>query len=180
LRLDPRSERFARVRAVLLDPSCSGSGTANADVDASIAAAEEAVAKAGTGAAAGRQEQQKQKRLAKLASFQLSALRHALSFPAATRVAYSTCSVNFEENERVVAAALAWLRGESEGEGSEEKNARPPSGWRLARALPRWPTRGISESGQELSLSAEDAERVIRADPLKDDTDGFFVAVFER
>jgi 16S rRNA C967 or C1407 C5-methylase (RsmB/RsmF family) len=37
---------------------------------------------------------------------QEAALRHALTFPAATRVAYSTCSVHREENEDVIAAML--------------------------------------------------------------------------
>ena len=189
---------------MLLDPSCSGSGTANADVDASIAAAAAAAALSEEGGGGdddqqgGKSEEEEERkrkkkshRLEKLASFQLSALKHALSFPKALRVAYSTCSVHFEENERVVAAALAWL---CEGEGEEKKakagsssSASPPlpphpKGWRLARALPSWPTRGISEEegGHALSLSAEDAAKVIRAHPATDGTDGFFVAVFGR
>jgi 16S rRNA C967 or C1407 C5-methylase (RsmB/RsmF family) len=230
LKLDPFGDEFASVRAVLLDPSCSGSGTASADVDASISAA--AVAAAEDDLAAKeekgeeeereREKRRKRRRLDKLAEFQLSALKHALRFPNARRVAYSTCSVHAEENERVVAAALAWLSG-GEGEatgdgeaGEEEKKKRRkkerkkagspsdaaaavasssspsslslPKGWRLARALPEWPTRGISEGegaeGEEggclLSLSPDDAAKVLRAHPATDATDGFFVAVFER
>ena len=210
------------MRAVLLDPSCSGSGTGSADVDASIAAAAAALAGAGAeGDRAGeeegggegekeREQQKRRKRIENLASFQLSALMHALSFPSARRVAYSTCSVHTEENEGVVAAALAWLNGEGDGDGGEEKKKKkkkeeeeevgssadaddtavaasssalpppPPRGWRLARALPLWPTRGIPEEGNALSLSPEDAAKVIRAHPATDATDGFFVAVFER
>ncbi len=219
LKLDPFDPKFASVRAVLLDPSCSGSGTASADVDASIAAAAAALASTtgGTTTKEGEGQRQRQRererdererrerRVAKLASFQLSALKHALSFPGALRVAYSTCSVHAEENERVVARALAWLRGEEEGEeggkksgssggaGSGDADASasasasasplalpPPKGWRLARALPDWPTRGIPEEGNALTLSAGDAAKVIRAHPATDGTDGFFVAVFER
>ena len=210
------------MRAVLLDPSCSGSGTASADVDASLAAAAAAAAgdesdgqgKRGKREKAEEEQEKKRQRIERLASFQLAALKHALSFPKAERVAYSTCSVHFEENERVVAAALAWLRGggggggegEGEGEGEEKKKkkkkrpssssgaasplaplpAPPPRGWRLARALLAWPTRGIvipegaEEEAHPLSLSAEDAAKVVRADPATDGTDGFFVAVFER
>ena len=213
LKLDPLEERFNSVRAVLLDPSCSGSGTASADVDASLAAAAAAAAgdesdgqgKRGKREKAEEEQEKKRQRIERLASFQLAALKHALSFPKAERVAYSTCSVHFEETERVVAAALAWLRGggggggegEGEGEGAPSSSsgaasplaplpAPPPRGWRLARALPAWPTRGIvipegaEEDAHPLSLSAEDAAKVVRADPATDGTDGFFVAVFER
>jgi putative methyltransferase len=185
---------------VLLDPSCSGSGTASADVDASLAAAAAALAEkggkgaGGGGGGEGKEEEKRRRRVAKLASFQLAALKHALRFPNAERVAYSTCSVHAEENERVVAAVLAWLGGgggEDEGEkkGSSLPNAAPPppsppprpEGWRLARALPAWSTRGIPEGDESpLSLSPEDAAKVIRAHPATDGTDGFFVAVFER
>ena len=187
------------MRAVLLDPSCSGSGTASADIDASLAAAAAALASGegeGTRAAAAAEEdKEKQRRIEKLASFQLSALKHALQFPKAERVAYSTCSVHAKENERVVAAALAWLSGEGDEEKEQKKRPSsssseapaapivpPPRGWSLARALPAWPNRGIPEEDQKnsVSLSAEDAAKVIRAHPATDGTDGFFVAVFER
>ena len=41
-------------------------------------------------------------RLEKLARFQAHILTHALSFPRAQHVLYSTCSVHVQENEQVV------------------------------------------------------------------------------
>jgi putative methyltransferase len=160
---------LAAATSILLDPSCSGSGTAVAGVDAELAAI---LAVGGGDDDAGRPSEeaarQPSDRVARLASFQLAALRHALSsFPAVRRVAYSTCSVHAAENEAVVAAAL-------DGGGGA-----PPArdaGWRLAHALPAWPRRGIAGAG----LSEAEAGRVVRADPATDETDGFFVAVLER
>ena len=106
LSLDPAAPEFARVRAVLLDPSCSGSGTAGTRGDYLLAAARgEAV---GGGVEGGGDDGQSpnhpaaDERVAKLAQFQAKALSHALKFPAAERVSYSTCSVHALENELVV------------------------------------------------------------------------------
>ena len=168
LSIDPAAALPA-VDAVLLDPSCSGSGTAAAGVDAALAAVLAVGRGEGDGGGAAARADA---RVARLASFQLAALRHALSFPGARRVAYSTCSVHAAENEAVVAAAL-------DGGGDGDAAAAPPAraaGWRLATALPAWPTRGRPGAG----LSDEEAGRVLRADPAADMTDGFFTAVFER
>ncbi|XP_068757883.1 28S rRNA (cytosine-C(5))-methyltransferase-like [Montipora capricornis] len=75
--VDPFDEKYSKVEYIVVDPSCSGSGiTTRMDrlVD------EE-------------QETAEKKRLESLATFQLSVLNHALSFPLAKRVVYSTCSV---------------------------------------------------------------------------------------
>jgi putative methyltransferase len=85
----------------------------------------------------------------------------ALSFPAAERVVYSTCSVHAEENERVVAAVMPAAR---------------ELGYELAAAIPSWPRRGWEGEG----LEREDAAKVVRADPAEDDCEGFFVALFSR
>ncbi|KAJ1452869.1 S-adenosyl-L-methionine-dependent methyltransferase [Pelagophyceae sp. CCMP2097] len=85
------------VRAILLDPSCSGSGMVGQGP-------ERAAAEGEADAAA---------RLESLAAFQREALGHALSdFPNVDRVVYSTCSVHDVENEDVVSRALATHRGE--------------------------------------------------------------------
>ena len=79
----------SKIRAVLLDPSCSGSGMDGVERNVMRDDADAA-------------------RVSKLAAFQTEALAHALdAFPNAERVAYSTCSVHDAENEAVVAAALA-------------------------------------------------------------------------
>ncbi|KAI7177248.1 S-adenosyl-L-methionine-dependent methyltransferase, partial [Hortaea werneckii] len=47
-----------------------------------------------------------QTRLTNLSTFQLRLLQHAMAFPSARRISYSTCSVHFLENEHVVLRAL--------------------------------------------------------------------------
>ena len=49
-------------------------------------------------------------------------------------------------------------------------------GFRLTRALPKWHRRGYVIDG----LPESDARCLIRADPVEDDMEGFFVAIFER
>ena len=108
---------------------------------------------------------QAKQRLESLQNFQLKALLHALSFPNVRRVVYSTCSVNVEENEGVVAAALKSVR---------EVN----SDWRIA-SPPRffmWQRRGLA---YEPLLSQEESAALIRCEP-QDGMNGFFVALFER
>lgn len=97
-------------------------------------------------------------RLESLHRFQCSILKKALSLPLMQRVAYSTCSTHAEENELVVQEVLASPEG---------------SRFRIAKnILPAWPRRGLPQFPF--------ANDVLRADPLLDNTDGFFVAVFER
>lgn len=69
------------VKAVLLDPTCSGSGLSDAKT-------------------------MSDERLRSLANFQSTCLKHALSLPHVTQVVYSTCSVHEMENEGVVVDAL--------------------------------------------------------------------------
>ena len=157
LSLTPAShpDLLTNVRAILLDPSCSGSGTSAVRGDwLSAAGDEDKEAKAEKDAA----------RLDRLAAFQEAALTHALSaFPDAVRATYSTCSVHVRENEAVVARVL-------------NTNGARAAGWRLKAALPGWHRRGLAEEG----LAAEEAACLVRVDPNLDETDGFFVALFVR
>jgi putative methyltransferase len=156
LTVDPENTMYASVRALLLDPSCSGSGTEvnRGDImlrDALDDAMEENDADAGA----------EEERVDKLAAFQKSVLKHAFTFPEVERVSYSTCSVHEKENEQVVRDVM--------GVAAEH-------GFKLTHALPTWHRRGFAVEG----LSAEDALCLIRADPIEDDMEGFFVAIFER
>ncbi|KAJ1337440.1 25S rRNA (cytosine2278-C5)-methyltransferase [Microdochium nivale] len=118
-------------------------------------------------------EQELKKRLEALAGFQLVLVLHALEFPAARRVTYSTCSVHVEENEGVVRRALA----------SEVARRR---GWRVMRrdeqvsGMREWPVRGL-ENGSDNDDDKVLADACIRS--YKDDgrgVMGFFVAGFVR
>lgn len=77
-------------------------------------------------------------RLTKLSSIQARIVEHALSFPNATHVTYSTCSIHLIENEGVVARILS-------SQVAQER------GWRLLRrdeqpdGLRRWNKRGVRE-----------------------------------
>jgi 25S rRNA (cytosine2278-C5)-methyltransferase len=101
-------------------------------------------------------------RLAHLHNFQVTCLQHALtSFPKVTRVVYSTCSIHTTENESVVAEVLNKV-------GSDWKLIAPV-------CMQGWKRRGQVVDG----LTAEQAACLIRAD-WQDETNGFFVACFER
>lgn len=156
LAVDPRSDEYKMVDAVLLDPSCSGSGTSVSRMDYLLPSAQ---------VMAGRGVEYTDDRVEQLSRFQLSAIMHAMSFPGVKRLVYSTCSVYCEENERVVARALE--------EGHK-------LGFELVPCITSWPRRGIAERGSKDSLSRDDAEKVLRIDPLADGTDGFFVALWRR
>ena len=75
-------------------------------------------------------------------------------------MSYSTCSLRAEEDEAVVAGALA---------DADIKKG----GWRLAPALPAWPRRGRPHAG----LDRAQSDCLARADPSKDATGAFFVAL---
>jgi putative methyltransferase len=128
-------------------------------------------------------EKDLQTRLSALASFQLAMVVHALSFPAAKKVSYSTCSIHAEENEQVVAAALR----------SEVARRR---GWRVlrreeqVRGMAEWPVRGQvfsssstpgSGDGGELDMDSAALEGCVRAEAGDGrGVMGFFVVCFVR
>ncbi|KAJ5779922.1 Bacterial Fmu (Sun)/eukaryotic nucleolar NOL1/Nop2p [Penicillium paradoxum] len=122
-------------------------------------------------------------RLAKLSSIQARIVEHALSFPNATHVTYSTCSIHLIENEGVVARIL-------------RSRVAQEHGWRLMRrdeqpdGLRRWSKRGVREErpaegdtgpSGTVDLPDEALEACIRS--WQGDAEGlggFFVAGFIR
>ena len=132
LKLDPNLH--LDVEYIVVDPSCSGTGMARRG---------------------GGDEDPSTERLETLASIQTSLLLHAMSFPSAKRVVYSTCAVSVVENEQVVAKVL--------------ENA---AGWEVANIMPTWERRGLGEFS--------DGQKFVRALASEDMCNGFFVAVLER
>ncbi|KAE8393408.1 S-adenosyl-L-methionine-dependent methyltransferase [Aspergillus alliaceus] len=213
LALDPEDERFERVSALLLDPSCSGSGIIGRDdvpkLVLPVSPAEERkkqgkkrkrgqdeteVAATGSPSATDENEMANThldpERLAKLSNLQTRIVEHAMSFPAATRITYSTCSIHLTENEAVVERLLA----------SEVAKRR---GWRIMRrdeqpeGLRTWKHRGVRtetrSSGDSLAqdgtqsqelkvnLTDEELDGCLRCFAGDDEgTGGFFVAGFVR
>lgn len=110
-------------------------------------------------------------RLDALASFQLKLLLHALRFPNAKKITYSTCSIHAQENESVVLQAL-------------HSDIAKKRGWQILKrgdqvtGMREWPVRGVPEY---CGGDKEVAEGCIRS--YKDDGQGvmgFFVAAFIR
>jgi putative methyltransferase len=116
-------------------------------------------------------EKELQARIDALSGFQLTLLLHAMKFPAARKITYSTCSLYAGENEHVVLKAL-------ESEVAQER------GWKIlkrqdqVRGMRDWPVRGdVAAAGG----NQEVADGCIRA--YKGDEHcvmGFFVAGFVR
>ena len=190
---------FCNVRGILLDPSCSGSGmTKTRDQNFSYAVSD------GEDVPDGVDEDSinnkppddpfySNDRVKSLSNFQYQALLHAVTaYPSCTRVVYSTCSIYVEENERVVERVLQSLsqrRTESENDGEETL------AWQIVapKCLQHWKRRGLvpernSNSSAEKSegmtsnnvLTQKEVDSMIRVDPSKDSTNGFFVACLQR
>lgn len=110
-------------------------------------------------------------RLEALSGFQLKILLHALKFPSAKKVTYSTCSIHSQENEGVVMRALASKVAEQRGWRILRRNDQ-------VRGMREWPVRGLAEA---CGGDKEIAEGCIRS--YKGDGHGvmgFFVAGFVR
>ncbi|KAI3403217.2 hypothetical protein KGF56_003987 [Candida oxycetoniae] len=166
-------EDFSDVTGLIVDPSCSGSGIFGRAMDNALNGEKKRKKEEEE------EEEEKsnephidQERLRKLASFQNVIMKHALSFPGAQRVVYSTCSIHAEENERVVIDLL------SDPEVREQ-------GWTLARrqeVLPTWPRRGFESEFIRISrdekVCKELADGCVRAKPKEDGGIGFFAACF--
>ncbi|KAJ7958392.1 RNA (C5-cytosine) methyltransferase [Quillaja saponaria] len=130
LKLRPEDPSYAKVRAILLDPSCSGSGTASSRLDHLLPS---------------KTADSDTERLDKLAAFQSKALKHALSFPAVERVVYSTCSTHHIENEDVVQSVLPLAT---------------TYGFQLVSPFPQWHRRGLPvfEGSQHLLRTDPDVD----------------------
>ncbi|KAL2417275.1 25S rRNA (cytosine-C(5))-methyltransferase rcm1 [Exophiala dermatitidis] len=205
LALDPQSPKYKNVTHLVLDPSCSGSGiVGREDVPTLALPLDPRQQKAQAGKHAGNLKKRKrgreeaqtertiehdsleaeetkeaapnQERLQKLSALQTMIVEHALSFPSATRITYSTCSLHVEENEAVVSRILS------------SKNA-ISRGWRVLRrdeqpdGLRQWEHRGVTDPPivGSRALSEGELEACIRCYPDNGDgTMGFFVCGFVR
>lgn len=144
---------YTDVTGLVVDPSCSGSGIFGR-------AHEEE----------NPEESYNDERLQKLSSFQFSIVKHALGFPGAKKVVYSTCSIHAQENERVVCDLL-------------NDTLVKKAGWRVAnrsRVIPMWPRRGLVEEFQGFPNPEQLAGGCVRALPKVDGGIGFFAVLFER
>lgn len=153
--LTTKPSKFRNVRAIIVDPSCSGSGIITREVNQFDLNAESIAGDA-----------RQMKRIEKLAAFQQSIVEHAMTFKNAQVVIYSTCSTYWQENENVVSRVL-----ETFGDR-----------FALYKALPQWPTRGVAHVKKldgQIDFSHV-ADSVIRTNFEQHHTNGFFVACFVR
>jgi len=211
----PTEEQYKNVAAILLDPSCSGSGIVGRDDEPTLqlpqislvdpmgrskprkrrrkngpkgskSGRSETMPSKDTGQATDDEyEQAAAKRLEALAAFQLRALEHAMRFPSAKRIVYSTCSIYEEENEQVVVQALVSDVGQRCGWSIMPRTQQLPG-------LQKWNIRGDLEAcakslrgvglGDTSFQTAEViADACMRCEKSTEaGTIGFFVAGFER
>ncbi|KAF5098029.1 hypothetical protein D0Z00_002182 [Geotrichum galactomycetum] len=177
--------QYPEVLGLIVDPSCSGSGIFGRGFIEQDEEEEEEDNDDATNnhdvAATASINASEQERLLKLAGFQYKIVKHALSFPKARVVVYSTCSIHAQENEHVVERLL-------------DDPAVAAQGWRVAdrsTVLPAWPRRGFptefnqvnqASGGQirDAETVAQIAEGCVRALPKEDGGIGFFAVCFVR
>jgi putative methyltransferase len=185
LKADPRGKGLREVTHLLLDPSCSGSGIVSREEYTLLPLAEpeqkggkkrkrpvkEKPTKVVVEEDAEQEESKKEvekSRLLALAEFQKGMILHAMKFPKARKITYSTCSVHAEENEDVVVGVLASAVARKRG-------------WRVEMreegTLKEWHRRGMVErcGGDEVV-----AQACVRCNPIEDGGIGFFVVAFVR
>jgi putative methyltransferase len=169
--------QYPEVLGLIVDPSCSGSGIfGRGFIEQDEEEENDDTSNDDAGVNPSEQE-----RLLKLAGFQYKIVKHALSFPKARVVVYSTCSIHAQENEHVVERLL-------------DDAAVAAQGWRVAdraTVLPEWPRRGFptefnqvnqASGGQvrDAATVAQIAEGCVRALPKEDGGIGFFAVCFVR
>lgn len=162
---DPQDPEFSRVSALVVDPSCSGSGIfgrafSDNEGNAEIQESDDAE---------GLGDQKQEFRLHSLAQFQARIVKHAMQFPNAKTVCYSTCSIHAEENERVVKTLLS----DADIMGKWQLRSRD-------KVLPSWTRRGWEGEFEGDSHGESKAQSLVRANPREDGGIGFFAACFER
>ncbi len=205
LRLDPDDKRYSRVGALLLDPSCSGSGIVGRDDVLRVVLPSEDAGKEGVRHGKKRKrsdlptpsnpavdllveeesnvdmsdKDRLSARLKSLSTFQKKLVLHALRFPSARKITYSTCSVHASENEHVVMEVL-------------KSDLAKRRGWRIqtreeqVAGMRAWNIRGDRRACQEfLADTTEETDSIaaacIRCEKgTKEGTMGFFVACFVR
>ncbi|OJD30758.1 nol1 nop2 sun family protein [Diplodia corticola] len=129
-------------------------------------------------------------RLSSLSAFQLKLLTHAMRFPAARKLTYSTCSVHAQENEHVVLRALRSPVATARGWRvlRREEQVGGMRAWRV-RGEKRGDKRGADGDGDDVAESlgwSEEEEGVVREACVRGEkgtgegTMGFFVVGFVR
>lgn len=163
LQVDPLEAPYSEATHILVDPSCC---TRRSPILSSVTDCLTYIVTfiAGSGIHANDDASDPgalQARLTPLSQFQRHILAHALRFPNARKVVYSTCSVHREEDENVVLDTIG------------KKEFRKV--WRVQRresTLPDWPLRGVAEDGNK----TEECKGMIRCE-RRLGTHGFFVTV---
>lgn len=189
---EAEKEGLGKVTHLLLDPSCSGSGiverheyellptttkpTPSTSRTSKKKRRREDNAEVAPTKPVSKKEEEEitkqrkldEERLLSLSAFQKKIVMHAMRFPSARRITYSTCSVHAEENEHVVLAVL-------------ESDVAVKRGWRVEdrdkNNFRAWERRGLME---ECGGDKDTAEGCIRCNPWEDGGIGFFVVPFVR
>lgn len=165
LKADPTDKKFANVKVILSDPSCSGSGTFNNSlVDDDNCVNNSLSTNCCLDLAGSSLEKEKIRRLTQLAKFQIKILEHCMKFPKVKYISFSTCSIFMTENEFVVNKVL-----------KKNKNFRLFDIFQLDQIKTKPEDGEIFHKGL-----TEETEKTLRTCRLCHKIDGFYVAIFER
>jgi putative methyltransferase len=177
LTVDVDNKQYNNVKLILVDPSCSGSGV--------VRAWERVVEREENSAII--DEKKEENRVKNLHNFQVKVLLKAMSFKSVEKIMYSTCSIYKEENESVVNEILKLKSFFVNNNNNIENNSNNNSDnnniikkqlWNLTPPSERfknWSRRGLSFEG----LNELETSNLLRC-TIEDETNGFFVAVFEK